>query len=314
MRCRLALLCVGAALTASAHAQSGSPAFCDRLQPLTAPQQDTLLRFAAIVRRELADGAPDDASAGGVLVSRSGLDLSRFAIRYSHTGVAWRSATGAWSARQLYYACDEGRPRIFDQGMAGFAMGIDNPALGYVSIVKVPAAAAAALRDAALDTPRALHLLSNAYSATAYPFSLRYQNCNQWVAELMAAAWGDLADGDDLRERAQAWLAAAPYAPAPVSVPSRWLMWVAPLVPFVHLDDHPAPARQARQLAISLPATLETFVHQRWPDAERVELCHNSRQVVLHRGWTAIADGCVAAADDTVIALAETADSDGVLR
>jgi hypothetical protein len=302
----LLLACAG---MGAAHAQSsGSPAFCDRLHPLNASQQDKLLRFAAIVRAELetAEGGADGVDGGvdgGVLVSRSGLDLSRFDIRYSHTGVAWRASTGAWSARQLYYACDEGRPRIFDQGMAGFAMGIDNPSLGYVSIVRLPPAAAASLRGAALDTPRALHLLSSAYSATAYPFSLRYQNCNQWIVELMAAAWGDLADGDDLRERAQAWLAQAPYAPKPVPVPSRWMMWVSPLIPFVHLDDHPHEEKSARQLSISLPSTLEAFARQRWPGSERVELCHNSRQVVVHRGWTPVAEGCVAAEGDRVIPL-----------
>jgi len=301
VRKTLALASIGLVFTSTAAWAQSSPAFCDRLQPLTATQQDKLLRFAAIVRAELAEGDGDNA--GGVLVSRSGLDLSRFDIRYSHTGVAWRAATGAWSARQLYYACDESRPRIFDQGMAGFAMGIDNPALGYVSIVRLPPAAAASLQGAALDTARALHLLSNAYSATAYPFSTRYQNCNQWIVELMAAAWGDLADGEDLRQRAQAWLATAPYAPEPVTVRSRWLMWVAPFVPFVHLDDHPAHARQSRQLAISLPSTLEAFARQRWPASERIELCHNSRQVVVHRGWTPIADGCVAGEGDRVIAL-----------
>ena len=57
------------------------------------------------------------------LVSRSGLDLSRFNIRYSHAAIAWRSEQGQWAARQLYYACDEHRPRIYDQGLAGFATG-----------------------------------------------------------------------------------------------------------------------------------------------------------------------------------------------
>lgn len=296
-------LALAGLIAGACHAQSGSPAFCDRLLPLNATQQDKLLRFAAVVRSELADSAAEHGSDGGLLISRSGLDLARFNIRYSHTAVAWRAATGAWSARQLYYACDEKRPRIFDQGMAGFAMGIDNPSLGYVSIVRLPRAAASALRDAALDTPRALHLLSNAYSATAYPFSLRYQNCNQWIVELMAAAWGELADGDDLRARAQAWLEQAPYVPAPVPVPSRWMLWAAPFIPFVHLDDHPSSERAARALSISLPSTLEAFARQRWPASERIELCHNGHQVVVHRGWTPIAEGCVAAGNDRVISL-----------
>lgn len=299
MRCVIAALAAGLLSAGAVQAQSSSPAFCDRLKPLSASQQDKLLRFAAIVREELPQGE----DAGAALVSRSGLDLSRFAIRYSHTGVAWRASTGAWSARQLYYACDEKRPRIFDQGMAGFAMGIDDPSLGYVSIVRLPPAAAQSLREAALDTPRALHLLGDRYSATAYPFSVMYQNCNQWIAELMAAAWGELGDGDDLRSRAQDWLRQAPYAPEPVQVRSRWLMWAAPFVPFVHLDDHPGAERSARQLSISLPSTLEAFAYQRLPGSERVELCHNGRQVVVHRGWTPIAEGCVAGEGDRVIPL-----------
>jgi hypothetical protein len=123
------------------------------------------------------------------LISRSGLDLSRFHIRYSHAAVARRDETGTWSARQLYYACDEARPRIYDQGLAGFVMGTDDPALGYISIVRLPAGAAQSLRYASLDTSRVQHLLATSYSANAYPFSTRYQNCNQWVVEMLAVAW-----------------------------------------------------------------------------------------------------------------------------
>jgi hypothetical protein len=283
---------------ASSFKPSASSAFCDRVQALTAGQQDRLLRFAAVVREEL-DATEGDAA----LISRSGLDLSRFRIRYSHAAVAWRGESGAWSARQLYYACDERRPRIYDQGLAGFAMGIDDPSLGYVSIVRLPAGAAQSLRQASLDTPRALHLLAASYSANAYPFGLRYQNCNQWVAELLAVAWGGLADGDDLRARAQRWLQEASYAPEPVDVGSHALMFASIFVPYVHLDDHPQDDRDAMKLQVSLPSTLETFVQDRLPGSERVELCHNGRQVVVHRGWAPIAEGCRAGAGDRVVPL-----------
>ncbi len=301
MRSVAALALAAALACGGARAQSGMPAsssFCDRTQSLSAGQQDKLLRFAAIVREELGQAEGDAA-----LVSRSGLDLSRFRIRYSHAAVAWRDTEGAWSARQLYYACDERRPRIFDQGLAGFAMGIDDPSLGYVAIVRLPAFAAETLRRAALDKPRALHLLAAEYSANAYPFSLRYQNCNQWVMELLAMAWGELADGDELRARAQDWLRGADYAPAPVAVGSRLLMLAAAFTPFLHLDDHPEADRDAMQLQVSLPSTVEDFVHARLPGSERVELCHDGRQVVVHRGWTPIADGCKPADGDRVVPL-----------
>ena len=80
---------------ASSSSSSTSSRFCDRAQPLTAAEQDRLLRFAAVLREELA-GDGDSVA----LVSRSGLDLSRFGIRYSHASLAWRSEEGAWSARQ----------------------------------------------------------------------------------------------------------------------------------------------------------------------------------------------------------------------
>jgi hypothetical protein len=295
----LALGLLMAAATAG-QAQASSGRFCDRSHELSAAEQDRLLRFAAVLRDELA--ASDDSVA---LVSRSGLDLSRFHIRYSHGAVAWRSEQGAWSARQLYYACDEGRPRIYDQGLTGFAMGTDDPQLGYVSIVRLPPQAVLALRPALLDTSRALHLLGAQYSANAYAYGLQYQNCNQWLIEMLAAGWGDLPDGDDLRERAQQWLREQNYAPQPVEVGSRWLMLASYFVPLLHLDDHPDEDRAALQLHINLPSTVEAFVRGRFPQSERVEICHDDKQIVIHRGWTPIADGCNAGDGDRVVSLTD---------
>jgi hypothetical protein len=304
---KLARLLAGcAALAVAGAAQAGtslaSSRFCDRAQELTATEQDRLLRFAAVVREELA------ASEGSVaLISRSGLDLARFGIRYSHAALAWRHDNdNGWSARQLYYACDEGRPRIFDQGTAGFAMGTENPSLGYISLVKLPAESVPPLRRALLDPVRVQQLLAGRYSANAYAFSLKYQNCNQWVVELLASAWGELAAGGDLRARAQDWLRAAPYNPAAVDVGARWLMLGSIFVPLVHMDDHPTEAIGTMRLAVSMPASLETFARQRLPASERVEICHDGRQVVVHRGWDAIADGCVPGPNDRVIALDDT--------
>lgn len=295
---RALALALALAAGAAQASTSGSSRFCDRTQELTASQQDKLLRFAAVVREELAQ-----TEGGAALISRSGLDLSRFNIRYSHAAVAWRGDTGAWTARQLYYACDEKRPGVFDQGLAGFAMGTDDPALGYVSIVRMPADAADAIRRASLDTPRALHLVAARYSANAYPFSLLYQNCNQWVAEMIAAGWGGLADGDDLRERAQRWLRESRYSPEPVAVGSRLLMIAASFIPFLHLDDHPDADRDAMMLQVSLPTALEGFVRERIAGSERVEVCHDERRVVVHRGWTPIAAGCVPGEGDRVVSL-----------
>ena len=185
-------------------------------------------------------------------------------------------------------------------------MGTANPSLGYISLVKLPAESVPPLRRALLDPVRVQQLLAGRYSANAYAFSLKYQNCNQWVVELLASAWGELAAGSDLRARAQDWLRAAPYNPAAVDVGARWLMLGSIFVPLVHMDDHPPAAIGTMRLAVSLPASLEAFARQRLPASERVEICHDGRQVVVHRGWEPIADGCVPGPNDRVIALDDT--------
>lgn len=266
---------------------------------MSAQQEDTLLRFAALVRQEL-DGSGETVA----FIARSGTDLSRFGVRYSHGGVILKAGEDSrWSVRQLYYACDEQRPRLYDQGLSGFLFGTDDPDVGYVSIVLPHGTAAAALQRAALDTPLALRLLAASYSANAYAFSLRYQNCNQWVAELLATAWGTLDDAPDLRERAQGWLARSGYDPTGVDVGSHWLMAVAPLVPFIHFDDHPQEDFYALRVRTSLPRTIEAFVRKREPDATRIQVCHDGAKVVIRHGWEPIAHGCRPGEGDRVIEL-----------
>ena len=121
--------------------------------------------------------------------------------------------------------------------------------------------------------------------------------------ELLAAAWAPLPDGDGLRAQAQQWLADAGYAPAPVDVGSHWLMALEPFVPLVHLDDHPEDDRYALKLHISMPASIEAFVHARLPLAQRIELCHDGRQAVIRRGWVPLGPQCRPGDGDRVIAL-----------
>ena len=55
------------------------------------------------------------------------------------------------------------------------------------------------------------------------------------------------------------------------------------------------------KLKVSLPSTIEIFVQERLPGSERIELCHDGRQIVVHRGWTPIVDGCRPNEGDCVI-------------
>jgi len=295
-----ATLLAAAGLGASAGAWAGIPTFCERGKEVSALEQDRVLRFAGAVKQEL------EASGERVaLISRAGLDLSRFGLLYSHAGVALKDdAAGSWAVRQLYYACDESRPRLFDQGVPGFALGADAPGAGHISLVFLDGENGAQLEQAARDRPLALALLAGRYSANAYAFGTRYQNCNQWVAEILASAWGHLGNQEAARERAQAWLREQGYAAGPVKVPSRWLMFAGQFVPLLHVDDHPLDDVYALALRVSVPAAIEDFVRHRAPRARRVELCHDTRHIVVHRGWEPLDARCEPRPGDEVIALA----------
>ncbi|QOL49387.1 DUF2145 domain-containing protein [Massilia litorea] len=297
---RLRPLIAALAFCAGGSAWAGIPTFCERGKEISAADQDRVLRFAGVVKRELERSGSKVA-----LVSRAGLDLSRFGLLYSHAGIALKDNPGSpWGVRQLYYACDESRPRLFDQGVAGFALGAEAPGSGHMSLVFPPDEDGALLERAALDKPLALSLLAGRYSANAYAFGTRYQNCNQWVIELLASAWGRMdGGGGDARAQAQSWLRDQGYAAGPVKVPSHAMMFAGQFVPLLHVDDHPLDDVYALALQVSVPAAIEAFVQRRLPAARRVELCHDKGRIVVHRGWEPLGADCRPMPGDEVISL-----------
>jgi len=282
------------ATAGAVQAGSSLPQGCDRPVTVTATQQDRLLRFAAVIRAALTASGSQAA-----LIARSGTDLSRFGLRYSHAAIALADGLDTpWAVRQLYYACAEGQARLFDQGLAGFVAGSDDAEVGYISLLLLPPEAAAPLAAAALDKGVALSLLHARYSANAYPFSTDFQNCNQWVAELIAAS----AAGTTTRADAQAWLKREGYAPEPVRA-SPWLMLAGRFVPWLHFSDHPVEQLNAGAVQTSLPTSVEAFAVKRWPAARRIEFCHGPQGVLMRDDGQPLAAGCVPRDGDRVTRL-----------
>lgn len=288
-----------ASTTAAAQtSSSGGMPFCSTSTPQSAAQSDRVLQFATLIRRALQQQGDSVA-----LISRSGLQLQRFQVRYSHSGLLLQGAENSdWSVRQLYFDCEENRPRIFDQGLAGFLMSAETPDLAHVSVVFMPTEKAQALSTRARDAEVVKQLLAKHYSANAYPFSIRYQNCNQWVAELLATAWAPLATGANLRERAQSWLHDTGYQPAPIQIGSHWVKLLGSFLPLVHLDDHPPDAQLGLALQVSMPPDLEAHVRAQAPESQRLEFCHTTTHMVVREGWEPLDASCTPAAGDRVLA------------
>ena len=306
--------CLATALGLGATAgHAGTLRYCDSPPPLSAVQQDRMLRISGIIKDEL-----ERSGTRAALIARSGLNLRLFDKRYSHAGLSLRaSADTRWSVRQLYFACDESQPRLFDQGLSAFLLGTEDPALGFISVVTLPTEAVDTLEPVALDNRRALSLLSPNYSANAYAWSLHFQNCNQWLIELLGLAWGSAGTADptaptlapaegpppSARAAAQAWLKAQGYEGATFSMGWRPLLWLTAFSPWLHQGDHPEEERARARFVVSMPESIESFVRAQVPGAERLEFCHTEQHVLVRRGWAPIAEGCVPAEGDRVVLL-----------
>jgi hypothetical protein len=260
-----------------------------------APTQDRLLQVAGVLKAAL-----DTSGERVAIVARSGQALQRLGHRYSHAGVALKdSPQTPWAVRQLYFACDEQRPRIFDQGLSGFVMGTHDPSEGYLSVLLLPPEAAGAVLRSALDDAVANQLLGTHYSANAHAFSLSYQNCNQWVAELLATAWA--VPGTPVTRRdAQDSLRQQGYQPSPIDAAWPPLTWAAAVLPWFHVNDHPHADLAAGRFWVSMPEAIASWVQNRWPTTTRWELCHNRHQVVVRRNGPPLAPGCQPETGDEV--------------
>lgn len=272
---------------------STSMRFCAGETARDASQQDRVLQVAARLREVLAaHGQP------AALLARAGTQLGRFGLRYTHAALVLEEHPLApWGVRQLYFACDERRPRLFDQGLAGFLLGADDPERGFASLLLLPAEAAAPLAAAGGDRERALALLSGEYMANAHPQDLLRQNCNQWLAELLALSWADDPKAST-REQAQAQLQRWAYAPEPVRYGTPLWRWLAVFVPWFSMDGHPAEDLASNQLVTSLPPDLERLAQRLWPAARRVELCYTPTHWVLRQGGTPLGEDCQAEPGD----------------
>ena len=87
-------------------------------------------------------------------------------------------------------------------------------------------------------------------------------------------------------------------------VPSHALMFAGQFLPLVHVNDHPVEDIHQLALQVSVPESIEAFVHRRVPGARRVQVCHDRERIVVRRGWEPLGAACRALPGDEVIPLA----------
>lgn len=226
---------VAACLLAAWLCAAGTGAHAGRTCEPRQPDVASVERSLALAERTLR--ALDASGAQVVVLARAGQDLSRYQLRWSHLGFAYRDGA-VWRIVHKLNECGSDRGALYRQGLGEFFL--DDP-FEYLAGFAVPVAALQErllplLRDNAL----AATLHTPAYNMVAYPWARRYQQSNQWAIETVA-----LAQSPEVRNRetAQAWLKLSGYEPTVLRIPALTRLGARMNSANIAFDDHPNDKR-----------------------------------------------------------------------
>lgn len=182
-----------------------------------------------------------------VLLARAGQDLTKYGLRYSHLGIAYRTqlphGQPAWRVLHKLNHCGTAVAAIYRQGLGEFFLdGLWRHEAAWV----VPSGEAQdRLLALVADDARALRLHHAPYSIVSYAWGRKYQQSNQWAIETLATAMEPRADD---RERAQAWLRLQGYAPTSLRLGPLTRLGGRATAANVAFDDHPNAQRFADRI------------------------------------------------------------------
>ena len=244
--CRLmfAALFMTSLATAAATAQAGQN--CEPRRPsLESMRRD--LALAASVASQLDDMAQRDGS-HVVLIARAGQDLSRYGLRYSHLGIAYRddaalSGRGAWRVLHKLNECGSDRGTLHRQGLAEFFG--DGLYLHEAGVVALKPAIAMRVIEQLRDDSLLATLHEPRYNMLAYPWSGAYQQSNQWVIETLALL---VEPGVVSRAAARDWLRRQDYRPTTLRIDAMTRLGARVGTAHIAFDDHPFGRRMAGQI------------------------------------------------------------------
>lgn len=249
-----------AACLAWVPAQAGRPCGETEARPETVMQA---LELAHKTRQAL-----DDSGAQVALVARVGQDLSKYGLRYSHVGYAWRDhPQGRWLVVHELNQCGTAQSALYNEGLGNFFL---DDMFAFESLIVIPGAAVQAriAQLLASRTPLALH--AERYNMVAYAYSTKYQNSNQWLLEVLAAAMA--AEPVVNREQAQAWLKLAGYEPITVNIPATTRLGGRMFRANVAFDDHPFGRRMAGLIDTVTVDSVVRFLERREGRANKVSV------------------------------------------
>ncbi|QAU33086.1 DUF2145 domain-containing protein [Janthinobacterium sp. 17J80-10] len=228
----LSALAAGMLVAVTAHAGRS----CEEKKPTV----QTIERGMSLAEQTMR--ALDASGHQVVLLARAGQDLSRYNLRYSHLGIAYKQPTGngghVWRVLHKLNQCGTSVAAIYRQGLGEFFL---DDLWRFEAAYAAPSAAAQEKILAVLQNDwHATRLHHRPYSIVSYAWGGMYQQSNQWAIETMAMA---LAPSVDSRMQAQEWLSRSGYRPTTLKIGPLMRLGGRMTAANVAFYDHPPDKR-----------------------------------------------------------------------
>ncbi|MCY7388636.1 MAG: DUF2145 domain-containing protein [Burkholderiales bacterium] len=234
----------------------------ERVADARVVQQALILAFEA--QQKL-----DASGAEVALIARAGQNLSRYGVRYSHVGFAWRDhPKGTWRITHELNECGTATSEIYDEGLGNFFL---DDLWKMEAVILIPGASTQQRLASIFTAHRHLAFHDARYSMVAYPYSTKYQNSNQWALEVIAAA-----EARDAviasREQAQQWLKFAGYQPTELKLDALTRLGARVTKANVAFDDHPGELCWSDRIHTVTVDSIFNFMTRRDAGSTRIEI------------------------------------------
>jgi hypothetical protein len=246
---------------------AAAPAHAGRTCEARHPGVPAVLKAVDLAQQSLTRLEQSEAKVA--LIARVGADLSAYGLRYSHAALAWRDhPKGRWLVVHMLNHCGAPTADLFDDGLANFFL---DDMFAYDALIAIPSSDVQERLAAALAHETAENFLASRYSMIAHPFSTRYQNSNQWLLELLAAALAPPgAIGD--RAQAQAWLREVEFRPAVITISPLKRLGAQLFRANISFDDHSIDERLSGKFQVVSVESIVAFLRGRDAELARYEL------------------------------------------
>ncbi len=223
------------------------------------PTVRTVERGLMLAERTLA--ALDASGHQVVLLARAGQDLTKYGVRYSHLGFAYRQSdsNGAhvWRVLHKLNHCGSDDAAIYRQGLGQFFL--DDLWRHEAAFVAPAMDMQARLLPLLQNATQATVMHQRRYSIVSYVWGRQYQQSNQWAIETLSVA---MMPAIATRAQAQAWLQLHDYQPATLRLGPLTRLGGRITSANVAFDDHPSAKRFSDRIETVTVDSVFSWMHR----------------------------------------------------